>query len=929
MAKLSAQNKRMRELITEIKSRQVEALKGYRPTVVQQRFHASLAAERIARGGKRCQPDYTTVWMDDGTESTLAKVSIGDKIIGVRKYSSGKTFIRPTRIVDKKEFPESAYRLTTKRGYTTDGTFDHPVLACPPLPGRWHNSVDPDRKNAQWVQLKDVQPGWFVSMAFGKFMNWTGKVDETAYFHGLMDGDGSVDCYDYGVMKLTGHRKESLCGSVSEMLNESGVYNRMYRKSDNGVSLEWCNKSFKEKYLSWTPSGKPEELAGWLRGFFDAEGCVTQDGKIVVETTDIPIAKKIHRWFLMFGIRSSFRVVPANPKNKRPNPSARIQVSGCSVKRYAKSIGFSEATKSKKLDAIAKCRRNPGTHRRWWDRVRSVEKLEEICNIIGIETEDHTYISDGVVSHNSGKTVCASAEFASAVTGIDIIGVDGNPIPRKYPKRNMLAWVIGWDWTHIGQTIHRVLFEPGYFNMIPDENNPGEWRALNPAIPEDEARMDEAVPAGPMIPERLIISDSWSWENRAEKMFKSVCVKTPWGITKICAYPSTAQQAKQGDPVDLIWIDEDICHSEHVKEFQDRLPDRKGRLIWSAWPHGTNDALVQMIQRAQEQEHEENPDIIEIQLRFSDNPFIEDNEKRKTVARMTTEEDRRSRDFGDLLLDTISIYQYMPAVHNVQRVAVDSPNRSILLNDPLNDIYTKLGRFPSEWTRYLSIDPSHTRSAVLFGVVPPPSIGEHDLTRTLIIEDELVMKKASAFELAKAIRDKVGTNSYEAFIMDYHMGRQTRVGDGVGHTVMMIYQEAFERLGIRSRQTGSGFLPSNDNVLGRIAEIRDMMHGGSAGNIRLRFAEDRTPHLQKEFGTYRKKRLLDDIRDEPANAIKHDCMVAMEYLGSYIYNCQEPYVDPDSIKPKSPAYRRAQELKKKWKKQEQDYCHVGPGSAYA
>jgi hypothetical protein len=116
MAKLSAQNKRMRELITEIKSRQVEALKGYRPTVVQQRFHASLAAERIARGGKRCQPDYTTVWMEDGTESTLAKVSIGDKIIGVRKYSSGKTFVRPTRIVDKKEFPESAYRLTTKRG---------------------------------------------------------------------------------------------------------------------------------------------------------------------------------------------------------------------------------------------------------------------------------------------------------------------------------------------------------------------------------------------------------------------------------------------------------------------------------------------------------------------------------------------------------------------------------------------------------------------------------------------------------------------------------------------------------------------------------------------------------------------------------------------------------------------------------------------
>src|SRR6056297_333022 len=71
--------------------------------------------------------------------------------------------------------------------------------------------------------------------------------------------------------------------------------------------------------------------------------------------------------------------------------------------------------------------------------------------------------------------ITASAEFASAVTGIDIVGADGEPISRKYPKRDMLCWVIGWDLAHIGQTIYRVLFEPNYFRVIPDEGKPGSF----------------------------------------------------------------------------------------------------------------------------------------------------------------------------------------------------------------------------------------------------------------------------------------------------------------------------------------------------------------------------------------------------------------------------------------------------------------------
>jgi hypothetical protein len=350
----------------------------------------------------------------------------------------------------------------------------------------------------------------------------------------------------------------------------------------------------------------------------------------------------------------------------------------------------------------------------------------------------------------SGKTVAAAAEFASAITGMPIIGLDGEPLERNYPKGDMLCWVVGWDLAHLSQTVYKYLFLPGYFNVL--QNPDGTWRTLNRANPADMARWDESEPAGPLIPSRLILPGSWSWENKAEHSFTTVTIKNPWGLVKLCAFPSTAIQAKQGDAVDLIWIDEDVRFPQHVAEWQDRLADKKGRLIWSAWPHGTNDALVKMSERAQEQADRPDPDVMEVVLRFSDNPFIDDDEKRKSTARMGTDEERRSRDYGEFLFDLISMYEFVPAQHGVFKLNPDDVHYHIRSQDALNKIYTELGEFPKDWTRYLAVDPSHTRTAVLFGVVPPHEWDSYQFGKMLIIENELVMKKSSAVELAKEVR---------------------------------------------------------------------------------------------------------------------------------------------------------------------------------
>lgn len=526
----------------------------------------------------------------------------------------------------------------------------------------------------------------------------------------------------------------------------------------------------------------------------------------------------------------------------------------------------------------------------------------------------------------SGKTVSCSAEFASAVTGMPIIAPDGKPVKRHYPKKNMLCWVIGFDLTHIGQTIYRNLFEPGIFMVLPVGD--GTWRTMNPANAEDKARAAEAHEAGPMIPPRFIVPGSWSWESRAERVFKGVTVRNPWGDVRIHAFPSTAQQAKQGDAVDLIWIDEDVRFSQHVAEWQDRLADKGGRLFWSAWPHGSNDALVRMSERAAECAMDDNPPIKEVVLRFSDNPFIEDIQKQLSIGRMTTEEDRRSRDYGEYLFDAIAMYEFLPNKHCIYKLLEDDPYSKLRQADRLNQIYTELGEFPDTWTRYLSVDPSHTRSAVIFGVVPPPEYEGFRFGKMLIIENELVMKKAGAAELAGAVLPLVERKQYEAFIMDQNMGRQTRVGSSVGNTVMALYEEEFAKRGIKSRLTGSSFLPGTNDVTARAMEVRKHLAPDRDGIIRLRVVADKTYHLQKEFGSYRKKAIMGQVLDEPANARTHDAAVAMEYLMSYIANCPEPYVDPSIYRRGNPVLKHARELLKKWNRSNTDsYCHVGPGAS--
>ena len=501
--------------------------------------------------------------------------------------------------------------------------------------------------------------------------------------------------------------------------------------------------------------------------------------------------------------------------------------------------------------------------------------------------------------NRSGKTSSVAAEVASAAIGEPIIGFDDKPLPYKYPPGPLKIWVIGYDEKHIGQTIFRTLFQPQTFKVIRDlETN--KWRPWCPWKPEDEERRAEARFAPPLIPPRMIDKKGWAWENRAERVFR-VCRLI--NGTEIFAFSSKGEP-KQGDSCDLIWIDEDVAHPQHVGEWLARLIDRSGRMVWSAMPHERNDALVQLSEEAAEQRGEERPLVEEIVLRMSNNPYLPQQERNDALRLMKTEEQRRRRDLGEFNTEATTVFPgFNETVHGLS----------------LDEWNTKYKGGP-DWCRYVSIDPGWQRLAVSFWAVSPPDVSPE----MIVLEDELYLQHADATELARQVAKKIEGRCYEAFIIDDHGSRKTQ--EASGETISSQYERAFHVAGVFSVSTGSGFEKGSDNIKGRIESARGWLRLQGDCSPLMRVILDNTPNFQMEIRRYRWKKNGDMVLEEPDDRHFSHLMVTWQYFAAAM---EQPgrtrwFRPPIAVKrPKSAAQLMLEEKQRK-KKQQRRFINLGP-----
>ncbi len=512
--------------------------------------------------------------------------------------------------------------------------------------------------------------------------------------------------------------------------------------------------------------------------------------------------------------------------------------------------------------------------------------------------------------NRSGKSSASFIELASAALKKPLRDSKGNLMPHRYPtNRPLVIWVIGYGEKNITTPIFRLLFKKGAFKIIKDLKT-GEMRAWNPRDPEDMAREAECEESPPYIPKSAIDPKGWAWKNKAARVFTQCTLKNG---TMIYAFTSNADP-KQGDPVDLILIDEDIQFPKHVAEWQARLSDNKGRLIWSAFPHGDNAALFQMSERAEKQKGLEKPDVAKWVLKFSTNPFMPADEIRKRTAGWSDAE-RRARDHGEFVLDLVQMFPtFSKGMH-----CVNTENPILTIDKMLQQ---NGWQPPLNWTRYLVLDPGHSHPAVLFAAVPPPTLFRPDEANDyIVLYNELFVRNIDAYTLAQLAGEKMSGQNFETFLIDGHAGRQTPMG--FGHTIKQQYSMAFEQFKLLSNTTDNGFIDGSDDICGRNSIIRSWLLQRPDGPPKIRVIADCCPHLLAEFRDYKKHISQDEKTDKQVDKDNH-LLSGLGYLVSY----NPQYVTPDLSKGTfSPGYTAYLKIEERFGGKKDDSIRLGPWAA--
>jgi hypothetical protein len=492
--------------------------------------------------------------------------------------------------------------------------------------------------------------------------------------------------------------------------------------------------------------------------------------------------------------------------------------------------------------------------------------------------------------NQSGKSTVCAAEVASACLRMPILGPDGEPLAnfrlsRNDPNRNrpLLIWCIGLGEDHLADTIYGKLFKPGMFQVIRDEET-GQlrsWRGYE--CPIDGPRFADTEPSPPLIDASHV--KTWGWNRRSINLLDKVVFNNG---TELRFFTSRGD-VKQGDQVDLIWIDEDIERPEHMQEWQARLARWSGYLIWSSWPRTANPALMKIKERADDQATrpaaERNVDYF--RYKFSDNPYLPPESKRITLEGWAAEgpEVLRARDLGEFVTDTILMYpHYSEYVHGMKSPK-DGP-----VTDLESDLYYTGYQIPNDWTRYIAIDPGHSYFAASFWAVPPPSkYGDH-----LVLYDELYMRMATARQVAEALAAKTRGQVIQRWIMDHRYGRQSAAG--TGKTFRQIYSEEFERFGVRSAVSGSTPEYSSSDIQAGCLAVRQMMAMRPDGTTKLKVVVQAVPNWHSELKLYKKAVTRDNVKDEPASGQRDHLMDTTRYaaMAEFRHIRYDPSSQPDS-----------------------------------
>ncbi len=323
---------------------------------------------------------------------------------------------------------KAVFEIVTDRGYRLRGTADHPLLIA--------EKVTRKRVKTSWKRLGDLKEGDFLLLSNNRDIDWSGSGNfGEGYLLGLLVGDGTIK-KENAVLSVWGEgdssrsvRKaaESFARSLPYRKDFAGFQKPIAGRGEYRLKLKSLHQLAERYGLSPSFKGVSEEIEstsavfykGFLRGLFDADGCVLGDHhkgiSIRLSQSSIETLRGVQRMLLRLGIASTIYENRIKEKEKRlPNGKGgrklyhtktnhELVITKDNLLFFSRTIGFSDIEKQKLLDEKLSSYRRPLYRERFLTRVKQlVPSGKEPVFDVRIPGA-HAFEANGIVVHNCGE----------------------------------------------------------------------------------------------------------------------------------------------------------------------------------------------------------------------------------------------------------------------------------------------------------------------------------------------------------------------------------------------------------------------------------------------------------------------------------------------------------------------------------------------
>lgn len=378
----------------------------------------------------------TIVYKSNGEPCRIEDLKQEDGIVGFDNVSSKAVSQDITWMKPPAE--KECYRITTERGRVLECSGDHPILTV----------ISKRSGGFRYFGADSLRVGRKICVSDGVDI-WGDKKMFDPYLVGILIGDGSYgfdktpvvstsdnEVYDYIRSKYEcciekqyktkngkDYREIRIKGICHE-LRELGIYGQTKKNKTLPLNIHLYRR---------------EDVIMMIRGYFDADAtfCSNNDKRhhrISVGSCNKHLLEEIKDVLFKFGIHSTISYSPSkNPADRSIILDSYVCniLDKLSMFKYCDIIGTDIGYRREKLDSIREFSSNFSTfgsfRSKYLDGV-IIERIDKI-EYIGIKpvynltaSDTHTYIANGIITHNTGGNVEKSQDAQKIMNSPDEYG---------------------------------------------------------------------------------------------------------------------------------------------------------------------------------------------------------------------------------------------------------------------------------------------------------------------------------------------------------------------------------------------------------------------------------------------------------------------------------------------------------------------------